>query len=609
VKRDSVDSPAHAPPLVQRVLASPGAPLPAAARERFEGAYGHSFANVRVHCDEQAADSAQAVGARAYTVGRHIVFGRGQDAGGRTLAHELAHVAQQGERAAPGGAIPIGARGSASEREAHGAAHAVMNGGAPGALSPAPLQLSRDLPPFPATNLIPRLHRPGEDWDAFPSMNRARPARDAAAKGAADGARDAAKGDSLDLLDKRVFFSHWGSDAERLGYVRGFLRGYARRATNAEPDADELELRVYDYEQRIRAHDEQLRAEAKAAAERDAAEREAAAKAAAHKQLVEAVEQMLVAERLQRFPGRVEVRNYSVLAFHAAVGERLGPIVEIVIKFVPYVGEAVMLIEAILGKELYTDRDLGTGERIFNGLLSLIPVAGQILSAGKAGVPAIAAIASEARLSAEETVKLLEALEHLDPRAVKIAQQALRGGKALSTAEREVLETALRTLEDSGAARAGAEEAGGVAGTLKRTHKPTVTHDASLPAGEGATDAYGNIRVSPYGTATEKALVLAHEKVHSWLSPRMLNRFRRFRAVLRMKAYKKLAICQYLEEMLAETVAQVKVNGLSVGSVLEGIKFPITNGYVTLGRTVTEAVIGTIVYGGIVYGVYVTVND
>lgn len=35
---------------------------------------------------------------------------------------------------------------------------------------------------------------------------------------------------------------------------------------------------------------------------------------------------------------------------------------------------------------------------------------------------------------------------------------------------------------------------------------------------------------------------------------------------------------------------------------------PIREGYVTISRTVAEAAIGTIVYGGVVYGVYVSVS-
>jgi hypothetical protein len=62
---------------------------------------GHSFADVRVHTDARAAESAQAVAATAYTVGRQIVFGAGRFApqtpdGRQLLAHELAHAASHG---------------------------------------------------------------------------------------------------------------------------------------------------------------------------------------------------------------------------------------------------------------------------------------------------------------------------------------------------------------------------------------------------------------------------------------------------------------------------------------------------------------------------------
>lgn len=88
------------PPVVQEVLRSSGRPLAPTTRAFFAPRFGHDFSQVRVHTDEQAAKSAQAVNALAYTVGHHVVFGAGQYAPGtsdgqRLLAHELAHVVQQ----------------------------------------------------------------------------------------------------------------------------------------------------------------------------------------------------------------------------------------------------------------------------------------------------------------------------------------------------------------------------------------------------------------------------------------------------------------------------------------------------------------------------------
>lgn len=62
---------------------------------------GAEFSGVRIHADAAAGRSARAVGARAYTVGRHIVFGDGEFAphqprGRHLLAHELTHTLQQG---------------------------------------------------------------------------------------------------------------------------------------------------------------------------------------------------------------------------------------------------------------------------------------------------------------------------------------------------------------------------------------------------------------------------------------------------------------------------------------------------------------------------------
>jgi hypothetical protein len=65
---------------------------------------GYDFSGVRVHTDARAAESARAVNALAYTVGRDVVFGAGRyapetAAGKKLLAHELTHVVQQ--RGAP----------------------------------------------------------------------------------------------------------------------------------------------------------------------------------------------------------------------------------------------------------------------------------------------------------------------------------------------------------------------------------------------------------------------------------------------------------------------------------------------------------------------------
>jgi Domain of unknown function (DUF4157) len=89
-----------APPIVHQVLRTPGQPLTPAARAIFEPRLGYDLSRVRIHADAQAAESAESVNARAYTVANQIVFAPGQYGHtnpdrARLLAHELTHVIQQ----------------------------------------------------------------------------------------------------------------------------------------------------------------------------------------------------------------------------------------------------------------------------------------------------------------------------------------------------------------------------------------------------------------------------------------------------------------------------------------------------------------------------------
>jgi hypothetical protein len=88
----------------------PGQPLDRATRSFMESRFAHDFSGVRVHADEEAAGSARALNALAYTSGQSIVFGTaqynpGNDAGRRLLAHELTHVIQQSQAPAPKGTL------------------------------------------------------------------------------------------------------------------------------------------------------------------------------------------------------------------------------------------------------------------------------------------------------------------------------------------------------------------------------------------------------------------------------------------------------------------------------------------------------------------------
>jgi Domain of unknown function (DUF4157) len=157
------------PPIVHEVLRSPGEPLDAETRAFMEPRFGHDFSRVRIHADGRAAESAGMVNAKAYTVGREIVFAAGQfQPGTRTgqhlLTHELTHVAQQ----APGQSSPAGVSspGDHAEREADSVAAAIMMGGAVSVtpLAGTPFVQRQDnfrLPPLPSFQLrTPGLLRP-----------------------------------------------------------------------------------------------------------------------------------------------------------------------------------------------------------------------------------------------------------------------------------------------------------------------------------------------------------------------------------------------------------------------------------------------------------------
>lgn len=92
--------PSQAPEHVHHATSSGGRLLDRETRNFFEPRLGYDLSGVRVHIDGTAAESARAVGAKAYTLGNNIVFGNGEyrpesKTGRHLLAHELVHVAQQ----------------------------------------------------------------------------------------------------------------------------------------------------------------------------------------------------------------------------------------------------------------------------------------------------------------------------------------------------------------------------------------------------------------------------------------------------------------------------------------------------------------------------------
>src|SRR5713226_4619215 len=130
IKPSSVE---EVPPVVHDVLRSPGQQLDQYTRTKMEQRMGHDFSRVRIHANDRAAASAQAVNAVAYTVGDELIFGSDKykpntTEGERLLAYELAHVVQQRGDTLTGSLLGVAPSGSPSEREANHAAEALLSG-------------------------------------------------------------------------------------------------------------------------------------------------------------------------------------------------------------------------------------------------------------------------------------------------------------------------------------------------------------------------------------------------------------------------------------------------------------------------------------------------
>ncbi|MEQ1903081.1 MAG: DUF4157 domain-containing protein [Pirellulaceae bacterium] len=155
LQRKSSNNAEHSqvPPIVHEVLNSSGRPLDAATRAFFESRFAHDFSGVRVHNDKNAAESAHAINALAYTVGKNVVFGAGQyaptkESGRRLLAHELSHVVQQNGlmNHSSRETLKVSGRSNVFEREADAMADTVMNGGTVSSLTSDSVNLRKQEP-------------------------------------------------------------------------------------------------------------------------------------------------------------------------------------------------------------------------------------------------------------------------------------------------------------------------------------------------------------------------------------------------------------------------------------------------------------------------------
>ncbi len=115
--------------LITQAIETKSEEIPREARRLIEARGGFDLAGIEIHVGRKAARAARALGARAFSVSRHIVFGEDQfcpntDCGLWLLAHELAHAVKQGEVPAHG--YFLGAADSTWESWADAFAHLIL---------------------------------------------------------------------------------------------------------------------------------------------------------------------------------------------------------------------------------------------------------------------------------------------------------------------------------------------------------------------------------------------------------------------------------------------------------------------------------------------------
>jgi hypothetical protein len=158
--------PSEVPSIVHEVLRSPGQPLDRGTRAFMEPRFGRDLGGVRIHTGAKAAQSADAVNAAAYTVGRDIVFGHGgYSPGARSqqelMAHELTHVVQQGatEHSRP---EVIGREDDAFEQQAESVSRQIGSSSGPSTASqPATAGVLQRTPARKVSCAPGPLHLPG----------------------------------------------------------------------------------------------------------------------------------------------------------------------------------------------------------------------------------------------------------------------------------------------------------------------------------------------------------------------------------------------------------------------------------------------------------------
>jgi hypothetical protein len=207
-------------------------------------------------------------------------------------------------------------------------------------------------------------------------------------------------------------------------------------------------------------------------------------------------------------------------------------------------------------------------------------------------------------------VRAAQSEQMLDEAAKHFAKAVVVGGVAVVSAV--FFKSRPRTFKDPFFPKPAQvpKTAGGP--TLSR-YKPT-ERLAPIPSPPGTkirgeTDAFGNITIDVNQSAAQIRETLFHERVHQFLTPKLYF-LREVRIKLMLEGYNRSYLLRYLEEAMAQTYALIRTKGLA--GTLEGIKFPVVNGYVTvtkLGGEVAGVFLGRINVSGNTYRVSIEASS
>jgi hypothetical protein len=147
-------------------------------------------------------------------------------------------------------------------------------------------------------------------------------------------------------------------------------------------------------------------------------------------------------------------------------------------------------------------------------------------------------------------------------------------------------------------------------------YKPKLRFTNTKFAGEGGTNPVGDIRIGRTGTGPQAIDAIReaifHEKVHQFLAPK-LQIFREIRIYAAQSGYRRSYILRYLEEAMAETIALLRSRGLSRGTLLQGLRFPIGPRYniswALIGTEAKGILLGPVTVEGMVYNVFYDLDD